>query len=791
MRTSLEELLAQAEKLEKEKSYDKLIAIYQEIANIYKAQNDDVNYEKYFKMSEEFLLKLILKNTPYEQDISRFFDINDSFENIEILKEIYSNYPFFIQLLYKIAVLYHKNGDHQNAKLYYEKFINPQIQNSKDNLYVNALNSLANIISEFYPNEKEKAHEYYLNAIELSPEIPTTRYNLAKLLESLGNYEDAKKNYLEAIKINNNYPEAHNNLGLLLMSDNFNDYDLAKYHFEEAIKQNPNYSDAKTNFAILFAKLKEYSKAKELLKNVIDNDGKNPIAYYNLGLLLSNSYFKDFSLAKQYYEKAIELNPNYIDAYINLGIMLSDENFKDYKEAEKIFKVAIDRFANDYRAYHNLAILYFYILKDKENSDLYFAKAIEINKDSIISRKELAKTIIGSPFLTKIFIQELRHLKDLTIDINKVEQKHLFITGCNGSGKTTILKECKLILEKLLDTPINELFTEKNRKEIFEPKEYSLRLFFSTEKLTDVRIAYESGVYVVKYLGANTGIAGDRSLNPEGVAKIEKVHLPFVNKIEDNLADKIVAYLVDLDYSRLRAYRNNDKNVYEEIDKWFENFLNVLQSFDDKIVDIKYSDENNSHDFILKVKSPTNEEEIIDVKFVEMPDGFKAAFKIVFELMLQMQTKVKTSYILPGIVMIDEPELFLHIKLQKKIMPALTQLFPNIQFIVATHSPFVLSSISNAVIFDLETNRRLVDLSEVPPSHLSEYYFQFSKQYVEQIISKVEEFVSLIFLYKENKLSDEQKKQLAKLEIELDEVTPYISDEYYRKFKENQEILYL
>ena len=34
-------------------------------------------------------------------------------------------------------------------------------------------------------------------------------------------------------------------------------------------------------------------------------------------------------------------------------------------------------------------------------------------------------------------------------------------------------------------------------------------------------------------------------------------------------------------------------------------------------------------------------------------------------------------------------------------MPLLTGLFPNVQFIVATHSPAVISSIKNATVFDL------------------------------------------------------------------------------------------
>ena len=59
----------------------------------------------------------------------------------------------------------------------------------------------------------------------------------------------------------------------------------------------------------------------------------------------------------------------------------------------------------------------------------------------------------------------------------------------------------------------------------------------------------------------------------------------------------------------------------------------------------------------------------------------------------------------PGIVLIDEPELHLHIELQYEILPLLTSFFPNIQFIVATHSPAVASSLRNAVVFDLSTKK--------------------------------------------------------------------------------------
>jgi len=323
----------------------------------------------------------------------------------------------------------------------------------------------------------------------------------------------------------------------------------------------------------------------------------------------------------------------------------------------------------------------------------------------------------------------------------KTKKNILFLQVQNGSGKTTILRECKKYFEQLLEIPLSELFTVKTRKEILESTVYNFKLFFNVEKLTSLRLAYESGVFIVKYLDTNSGENGYRGLNFDIETKYDKVDLPFVNRINENLANKMMAYLIDLDYSRLRAFREGEKETYEKIDKWFENFLKILQDINEKVIDFKYSSEHKV--FVMKIK---NENKIIDVKFNEMPDGFKAIFKIVFEIILQMENKVDLIYEIPGIVLIDEPELFLHINLQKKIMPYLSKLFPNIQFIVATHSPFILSSLDNAVVYDLEKNIRVENLSGYSSSGLVETYFENDK-YSNLVKEKLNEYEKAIADY--------------------------------------------
>jgi hypothetical protein len=60
-----------------------------------------------------------------------------------------------------------------------------------------------------------------------------------------------------------------------------------------------------------------------------------------------------------------------------------------------------------------------------------------------------------------------------------------------------------------------------------------------------------------------------------------------------------------------------------------------------------------------------------------------------------------------GIVVIDEIDKHLHIKLQKETLPQLLQLFPKVQFIASSHSPFLGMGLADT----LPTRGRIIDLS--------------------------------------------------------------------------------
>lgn len=53
------------------------------------------------------------------------------------------------------------------------------------------------------------------------------------------------------------------------------------------------------------------------------------------------------------------------------------------------------------------------------------------------------------------------------------------------------------------------------------------------------------------------------------------------------------------------------------------------------------------------------------------------------------------------VVTLDEPENHLHPELQQSILPSFLNAFPNVQFIVASHSPFVVSSTPDFNVYAL------------------------------------------------------------------------------------------
>jgi len=78
------------------------------------------------------------------------------------------------------------------------------------------------------------------------------------------------------------------------------------------------------------------------------------------------------------------------------------------------------------------------------------------------------------------------------------------------------------------------------------------------------------------------------------------------------------------------------------------------------------------------------------------------------------KTEMEDITLIPGILIIDEAENHLHPKWQKTFLRDIISIFPNLQIIVTTHSPFIVSSVKDARVYVCESHKdktRIVDAS--------------------------------------------------------------------------------
>ena len=403
-------------------------------------------------------------------------------------------------------------------------------------------------------------------------------------------------------------------------------------------------------------------------------------------------------------------------------------------------------------------------------------------------------------FFTDIKIEKVRHLENISIPLDIEKRKHLILTGKNGSGKTSVLEAMVRYIQNFLrrSVPLEEVKrlysyclgqiekmnsledSEQNRQQIYENKrnlniwENELKSLTSEIILTstsDIRLKekYEQGNFIFAYYKAK------REFQVEQYKNIEKVELQNKYNIVENPGAKLTKYLVDL--KATQAF-TKDVEKAEKIDRWFKRFENILKTiFEDEHLELKFNDETFQFSIHESGREPFD--------FNTMSSGYAAVLDIINDLIIRMeaQSGLRTEFDMEGIVLVDEIETHLHLELQKKILPVLTKLFPNIQFIITTHSPFILSSLDDAVIYDLE-NRTLVKdgLKNLPYEGIVEGYFGVDAL-SKELREKFERYKELV---SKDELSDEEYEEIDHLEYYLDEIPDYLAQELtaeYSKMK--------
>lgn len=322
--------------------------------------------------------------------------------------------------------------------------------------------------------------------------------------------------------------------------------------------------------------------------------------------------------------------------------------------------------------------------------------------------------------------------KEVNIDVNG---KTLILTGGNGCGKTQLLK---LIYEKLKDSVIDrnnfslaevELQLKANQNQLCQIgpahqhyKHYTQQVEIYNRQLEDIKYpSLETSnleEFIVNYQELKALLIEFEAMRKSEIVKPSSVSS--ISSLRDQ--DKQAVQQVNRKTSTSSLFEqflvtnkanqafsesekiNNDPAEAARIDKWFIKLETDLRNlFEDRDLELVFK----SDSFSFEIHQPHKE----PYTFQTLSSGFSSIMAVYADLITKVSLRSIDPEELTGVVLIDEIDAHLHVSLQKKILSFLTQAFPRVQFIVSTHSPFVVSSIDDAVIYDLSKREQVEDLS--------------------------------------------------------------------------------
>lgn len=416
------------------------------------------------------------------------------------------------------------------------------------------------------------------------------------------------------------------------------------------------------------------------------------------------------------------------------------------------------------------------------------------DENVVFLRKDHQLKDMGN-YITSIHVNRIYHLENLDIFLSPEKKQHLLLTGKNGSGKTSLMDAIMRFIDNIYkDKILAFLNYEKNYENLVQTLEkhkdngdaenvakYETYVDNSRKKIQtlygEVKVSFneitklmksiDEGRFIVAYYTDRRWpkfVEHDQPRKPDMMMKDIKQ-----SKV-DQFLDLLTHYQLQTAFAQLK----DDERRVSSIGKWFAGIEKIFRElFQDPALKLDFDSDNYRFYFVTEGKR---------FKFTELSAGYSAALDIISDLIFKMQDKDRLvdTFNKEGIVLIDEVETHLHLELQRQILPLLTSVFPNIQFIVSTHSPFVLSSIKNAVAYDLERHEVIGDLTDYSYESLAEGYFgvKTSSVEIETRINRLEELFK-----RKNELDIAEQDELVRLQENFEQlpelIAPSLKSKYY------------
>lgn len=231
----------------------------------------------------------------------------------------------------------------------------------------------AGLIGTSDENSRQEA-DCYREALRLRPDYPQAHNNLAVVLKARGEEAAAAEHYREALRLRPDYPEAHYNHAVLLHSRG--SVASATEHYCEALRLRADYVDAHYAYANLLQAAGDLAGAEEHYCQALRLRPDYAEVQNNYAILLED--MAQPKRAREHYREALRIRPDYAEALYNYAFLRDNEG--DPEGAEKHYWEAL-RLRPDYpEAHNNLAIL-LQGKGDLNGAEVHYQEALGLRHD--------------------------------------------------------------------------------------------------------------------------------------------------------------------------------------------------------------------------------------------------------------------------------------------------------------------------------------------------------------------------------------------------------------------------
>lgn len=289
------------------------------------------------------------------------------------------------------------------------------------------------------------------------------------------------------------------------------------------------------------------------------------------------------------------------------------------------------------------------------------------------------------PFYINSFrIQNFGPIKDMSVNNIALDNRWIFITGANGSGKTFLLKALATLLGH--GSIPNDYF-RNNGTPILEANLIGSK--------GDVKNVHRIGNDLDSKYARRSILRGFAAYGIHRTAIKSSYNLPqrhhelSKNGFLDSILSERITPLID--FNRIIEEWTDKDSFVEQFDHRRDFFVKALLKSVPGLVDIHFKNVGSrfKSEFYLRFGyGPVNA-----VSYEQLSSGSKSILSFVADIIVRFYKQQPEAFDpseFKGIVIVDEIDLHLHPQGQKDLILALSEIFPNIQFVVSTHSPIPL-----------------------------------------------------------------------------------------------------